>query len=52
MLAQRQAVHGAWDLPREDTMQRFFQTHPQWQHTAPLQQVFTGSGTTPSSRWG
>lgn len=36
MLAQRQAVHGAWDLPREDTMQRFFQTHPQWQHTAPL----------------
>ncbi len=36
MLAQRQAVHGAWDLPREDSMQRFFQTHPQWQHTAPL----------------
>ncbi|UCV12729.1 DUF3526 domain-containing protein [Dechloromonas denitrificans] len=36
MLAQRQAVHGAWDLPREDTMQQFFRTHPQWQHTAPL----------------
>lgn len=36
MLAQRQAVHGAWDLPREDTMQRFFQTHPQWQHTGAL----------------
>lgn len=36
MLAQRQAVHGAWDLPREDTMQRFFRTHPQWRDTAPL----------------
>lgn len=36
MLGQRQAVHGAWDLPREDTMQRFFRNHPQWQHTAPL----------------
>jgi ABC-2 type transport system permease protein len=36
MLGQRQAVHGAWDLPREETMARFFQSHPQWQHTAPL----------------
>lgn len=36
MLAQRQAVHGAWDLPRDETMQRFFRTHPHWQHTAPL----------------
>jgi ABC-2 type transport system permease protein len=36
MLAQRQAVHGAWDLPRDHTMQRFFRTHPQWQNTAPL----------------
>lgn len=36
MLAQRQSVHGAWDLPREDTMQQFFRSHPQWQNTAPL----------------
>lgn len=36
MLAQRQAVHGAWDLPREATMERFFQSHPEWRHTAPL----------------
>lgn len=36
MLAQRQAVHGAWDLPREATMAQFFRTHPEWQHTAPL----------------
>lgn len=40
MLAQRQSVHGAWDLPREDTMQQFFHTHPQWQHTAPLPEGF------------
>lgn len=36
MLAQRQSVHGAWDLPRDDTMQRFFRSHPQWRDTAPL----------------
>lgn len=36
MLKQRQNVHGAWDQPREATMQRFFRSHPQWQDTAPL----------------
>lgn len=36
MLAQREAVHGAWDQPREETLERFFQTHPQWRETAPL----------------
>lgn len=36
MLAQRQAVHGAWDLPPADTLSRFFRTHPEWQDTAPL----------------
>ena len=36
MLAQRQAVHGAWDLPRETTMAQFFRTHPEWQRTSPL----------------
>ncbi len=36
MLAQRQAVHGAWEIPREDTMRRFFAGHPEWQGTAPL----------------
>ncbi|MGQ3050185.1 MAG: DUF3526 domain-containing protein [Roseateles sp.] len=36
MLAQRETVHGGWDRPREETLARFFQTHPQWQHTAPL----------------
>jgi len=36
MLAQRQNVHGAWDQPRDATMQRFFETHPEWKDTAPL----------------
>lgn len=36
MLAQRQAVHGAWDVSREETLTRFFRSHPQWQDTAPL----------------
>lgn len=36
MLAQRQAVHGAWDLPREATLAQFFRSHPEWRQTAPL----------------
>lgn len=36
MLAQRDAVHGAWEIPREQTMQRFFVNHPEWRNTAPL----------------
>ncbi len=36
MLSQRQAVHGAWDVPPEATMEKFFRSHPEWQHTAPL----------------
>lgn len=35
-LAQREQVHGAWDLPREETMARFFASHPEWRDTAPL----------------
>jgi ABC-2 type transport system permease protein len=40
MLAQRQAVHGAWDQPPEATMEKFFRTHPEWRHTAPLPSGF------------
>ena len=40
MLAQRQAVHGAWDLSPEATMEKFFRTHPEWKHTAPLPSGF------------
>ena len=35
-LAQRQAVHAAWDRPPAETMERFFRSHPQWRATAPL----------------
>jgi len=35
-LAQRQAVHGAWDLPRADTLEKFFRTHPEWKDTPPV----------------
>jgi ABC-2 type transport system permease protein len=36
MLAQRQAVHAAWDRPPGETMESFFRSHPQWRNTAPL----------------
>ncbi|HDU8210603.1 DUF3526 domain-containing protein [Acinetobacter baumannii] len=40
MLAQRQIVHGAWEIPREETMQRFIANHPEWKDTAPLSKGF------------
>ena len=36
MLAQRQAVHAAWDRPPGETMESFFRSHPQWRNTALL----------------
>lgn len=38
--AQRDAVNHAWDIPREVTMRRFYASHPQWQHSAPLGTAF------------
>jgi ABC-2 type transport system permease protein len=32
-LAQRQAVNDAWDLPKRDTFDAFFETHPEWRDT-------------------
>ncbi len=29
-LAQRERVHHAWEIPREETMRRFYASHPQW----------------------
>lgn len=40
MMAQRDKVHGAWEVPREKTMEAFFTSHPQWQNTPPLPQGF------------
>ncbi len=34
--AQREAVNGAWDIPREHTMRRFYARHPEWSDSAPL----------------
>ncbi|WP_338759049.1 DUF3526 domain-containing protein [Massilia sp. METH4] len=34
MLAQRQTVHGAWEVPRAETMRKFVATHPEWKDRA------------------
>lgn len=38
--AQREAVNRAWDIPREDTMQRFYARYPEWSDSAPLGAAF------------
>jgi len=40
MLAQREAVHGAWEIPRETIMQRFVALYPEYQDTPPLPEGF------------
>lgn len=37
MLAQRQNVHGAWEVPHAQTMQRFLAHHPEWTRQAALE---------------
>ena len=39
-IAQREAVNRAWDIPREDTMRRFYARHPAWADSAPLGPAF------------
>lgn len=39
-LAQREAVHSAWDYPREDTMRRFYARHPELANSDPLEPSF------------
>ena len=39
-LAQREAVNRAWDIPREDTMRRFYASHPEWADSPPLPPAF------------
>lgn len=36
----RDAVHGAWDLPRQATLERFLALHPEWRDTAPMTAPF------------
>ena len=35
-LAQREVVHSAWEIPRDETMQRFYASHPEWADSPPL----------------
>jgi ABC-2 type transport system permease protein len=39
-LTQREHINAAWDRPRNETMQAFFASHPQWAGTAPLPERF------------
>jgi ABC-2 type transport system permease protein len=39
-LLQREAVNDAWDLPKSVTMERFFESHPQWARTRPIDAPF------------
>lgn len=39
-LQHRQLVHGAWDLPKADTMTPFYALYPQWKDTAPVTDDF------------
>lgn len=40
LLAQREAVNDAWDLPKPATMQPFVASHPQWRDYAEVDQTF------------
>lgn len=39
-LAQREMVNRAWDVPREETMERFYASHPHWADSPPLPPEF------------
>ena len=36
----REAVHDAWDTDRNRTMTLFYQSHPEWAHSAPMTMAF------------
>lgn len=39
-LVQRETVNVAWDLPKSATMDKFYASHPQWSHSAPVDMPF------------
>ncbi|KQT34363.1 DUF3526 domain-containing protein [Methylophilus sp. Leaf414] len=39
-LQHRQWVHGAWDLPKEDTLAPFYALYPQWKDSPPVTDRF------------
>ncbi|MBJ6121768.1 ABC transporter permease [Sphingomonas mollis] len=40
VLAQREQVNRAWDIPREETMRQFYAAHPEWADSPPLPATF------------
>jgi len=40
LLAQRETVNGAWDLPKAATMDRFVESHPEWRDHALIERPF------------
>lgn len=40
LMTQREAVNGAWDLPKADTMQAFIERHPHWAVHAAVERPF------------
>ena len=40
LLLQRETVNDAWDLPREITMDAFFNRHPEWSNYEPVNSSF------------
>ena len=40
MLAQREAVNDAWDLPKSATMQAFLERHPEWEPYGQVERPF------------
>ncbi len=40
VLAQRQKVNDAWDLPKEATFEPFFEHYPEWKDTPPVTEGF------------
>ncbi len=39
-LTQREVVNDAWDIPKSETMNRFFESHPEWSNTLPITDPF------------
>ncbi len=39
-MQQREAIHGGWDQPKTETMQRFFARYPQYRDTATIRERF------------
>ncbi|MFT2009794.1 ABC transporter permease [Pontibacter sp. 13R65] len=39
-IKQREVVHGGWDKPKQETMEKFFALYPQWTDTVEIQGRF------------